>query len=96
MLAPQRWCRHNNVQVEHFQKYNKISNVHKIEGVHLQCVNNLYAKFEYKGMKTVELQITQIRHPLSILDGKSSTPSEMKNYSRNVHKIGLEVHIFNV
>ena len=28
-------------------------NVHKIEGAHLQCVNNHYAKFEYKGMKTV-------------------------------------------
>ena len=26
---------------------------HKIEGAHLQCVNNHYAKFEYKGMNTV-------------------------------------------
>ena len=25
-----------------------LSNVHKIEGAHLQCVNNPYAKFEYK------------------------------------------------
>ena len=25
----------------------------KIKGEHLQCVNNHYAKFEYKGMKTV-------------------------------------------
>ena len=30
-----------------------ISNVHKIEGAHLQCVNYHYAKFEYKEMKTV-------------------------------------------
>ena len=30
-----------------------LSNVHKIGGAHLQCVNNYYAKFEYKGMKTV-------------------------------------------
>ena len=29
------------------------SNVHKIGGAHLQCVNNHYAKFEYKEMKTV-------------------------------------------
>ena len=28
-------------------------NVHKIGGAHLQCVNNHYAKFEYKGMNTV-------------------------------------------
>ena len=26
---------------------------HKIEGTHLQCVNNHYAKFEYIGMNTV-------------------------------------------
>ena len=27
--------------------------LHKIRGAHLQCVNNHYAKFEYKGMNTV-------------------------------------------
>ena len=26
---------------------------HKIEGAHVQCVNNNYTKFEYKGMNTV-------------------------------------------
>ena len=26
---------------------------HKIGGAHLQCVNNHYAKFEYKEMNTV-------------------------------------------
>ena len=36
-----------------FNKKEKIMNVHKIEGAHLQCVNNHYAKFEYKGMNTV-------------------------------------------
>ena len=30
-----------------------LSNVHKIGGARLQCVNNQYAKFEYKGMKTI-------------------------------------------
>ena len=25
----------------------------KINGAHLQCVNNHYAKFEYKGIKTI-------------------------------------------
>ena len=52
---------------KHFQKYNKIlSNVHKIGGTHLQCVNTHYAKFEYKEMKTVEVadytQITQCKY----------------------------------
>ena len=27
--------------------------MHKIKGAHIQCVTNKYAKFEYKGMKTV-------------------------------------------
>ena len=27
--------------------------VHKMEGAHLQCVNNHYAKFEYKVMNTL-------------------------------------------
>ena len=27
--------------------------MHKIGGAHLQCVNNHYAKFEYKDIKTV-------------------------------------------
>ena len=30
-----------------------LSNVPNIEGTYLNCVNNHYAKFEYKGMKTV-------------------------------------------
>ena len=30
-----------------------LSNVHKIGGAHHQCVNNHYAKFEYKGMKAI-------------------------------------------
>ena len=43
-----------SIKAQHSQKYNKIlSNVHKIEGAHLQWVNNHYAKFEYKRMKTV-------------------------------------------
>ena len=29
------------------------TNVHKMGGVHVQCVNSHYAKFEYKGIKTV-------------------------------------------
>ena len=32
-----------------------LSNVHKIDGAHLKCVNNHYAKYEYKETKTVEV-----------------------------------------
>ena len=43
-----------NVQVQHLSKMRKyLSNVHKMEGAHLQCMNNLKAKFEHKGMKIV-------------------------------------------
>ena len=49
-----------------------LSNLHKIKGVHGQCVNNHDTKLEYKGMNTVGvIQITKTRHPLSILDGKN-------------------------
>ena len=30
-----------------------LSNVHKLRGTHLQCMNNHYAKLECKGMKTM-------------------------------------------
>ena len=30
-----------------------LSNVNKIGGAHLQCVNNYYAKFEHERMKTI-------------------------------------------
>ena len=47
-------------------------NVHKIKGALLQCVYNHHLKFEYKGIKMVELQISQTRHNISVLDGKMS------------------------
>ena len=40
----------SNFNIGKKSKY--LSNVHKIEGAYLQCVNNHYAKFEYKGTKT--------------------------------------------
>ena len=39
-------------------------------GANLQCVKNHHAKLKYIGMNT--FGVTQIRHPLSILDGKMS------------------------
>ena len=51
------------------KKRKYLSNVYKIGGAHLQCVNNHYAKFQYTGLewKLLELHITQTRHHLSIL-----------------------------
>ena len=41
-------------QVQHPSKIRKyLSSVHETGGAHLQCVNNHYAKFENKEMKTV-------------------------------------------
>ena len=82
----QRWCRRNNVQVQHSQIYNKI--LLNVGGAHLQCVNNHYAKFECKGMKTVgSYRLHKPRHILSISDGKnvsSSTP--LKNWE-NIYQM---------
>ena len=43
--------------------------MHKIEGAHFQCVNNHYAKFEYKGMNTVGA--TDYTTPPKHSDGKN-------------------------
>ena len=51
------------------QKYENIYQICTKYEVHdYQCVNKHYAQFEYKGMKTFKLQITQSRHHLSIKD----------------------------
>ena len=42
------------VYVQHPSKMRKyFTNVHKMEGAHVQCVNSHYVKIEYKGIKTV-------------------------------------------
>ena len=53
----------------------------KMEGAHLKCVKSHFAKFEYKGMKTVGFTAYINRRHLSILDGKymSSTPPKLEN-----------------
>ena len=37
----------------HQKRENKMKQFHKLEGAHLQCVNNHYTKFGYQGMNTV-------------------------------------------
>ena len=48
--------------------------MHKIEGAHLQCVNNQYAKFEYKGMKSV-----------GVTDYTNKTPSKHFGWKKVHH-----------
>ena len=67
-----------------------LSNVHKIEGAHLHYVNNHYAKFECKGMKTISVTVyTNLTPPMHLWWKKclSSTPVKNEKYLSNVHKI---------
>ena len=65
-----------------------------MRGAHFQCVNNHYAKFEYKERKLMELQIPQTRHHLSIFGWKKfNTPQNRENIHEMCTK--SEVHIFN-
>ena len=42
------------------------------KGAYLQCVNNHYAKFEYKRMKTLGVSDYTNQTPLRISDGKTN------------------------
>ena len=72
------------------QKNIILSNVHKTEGAHLQCVNNHYAKFEYKGMETGGVTYytnqTLPKH-FGWKKGLSPTALKIRKYLSNVHKI---------
>ena len=63
---------------------------------HLQCVNNHYAKFEYKGMKTSVVTEYTNQTPSTHFGWKclSSTSLKMRKYSWNVHK--MKVRVFNM
>ena len=57
-MAPLKCCGQTDrwekcLSLTPIKKEEKKKQFHKIEGAHLQCVNNHYAKLEYKGMNTV-------------------------------------------
>ena len=53
-IHPKPFPSEKNSKFNTRQKLRKyLSNLHKIRAAHLQCVDNHYAKFEYKGMKSV-------------------------------------------
>ena len=61
--------------------------MYKVGDARFQCVNNHYAKFKNKDMKTIgKLQITRFRHHQSILDGKMSKFNTPKT-SENIHEM---------
>ena len=73
------------------KKWKRSWNVYKIRGAYLQCMNDHYAKFEYKRMKTVGVTDYTNQTPPTDFRWKkclSSTPIKMWKYSSNVYKIG--------
>ena len=77
-----------NDYVQHMRKY--LSNVHKIGGTHLKCVNNEYTKFEYKGMKDVGVTDYTNQTPSTHFGWNkclSPTPLKNGNILSNVHRI---------
>ena len=59
------------------------------KGAHLQCLINHYAKFEYKGMKTIRVTVYTNLTPPTHFEWKkclSSTPVEIRKYLSSVHK----------
>ena len=85
-LVPLKCCGQPNIEVQHPSKMKKKLNVHKIEGAHLQYVNNHLAKFEYKGIKTFGVTDYTNLVPLKCC-GRPNVevqhPSKMtKNYER--------------
>ena len=70
-----------------------LSNVYKIRGAHLQCVNHHYAKFDYKRIKTVGVtdNLNQ-RNPLHFRwkNVSNFNTTQFRKYSSKEHKIGRE------
>ena len=81
--ALQRWC---DVIMSKFK--NILSNVHKIQGAHVQCVNNHNGKFEYKGMKTAWVTDYTIQALISFWMEKMSkfnSPKNKKIFNKCAH-----------
>ena len=61
-----------------------------LAGAHKQCVNNQYARFENKGMKTVGVtdytQITKFKHPKGGVHAIMPKFNTLKNIMKKVNK----------
>ena len=79
------------------QKLEKKYDTCKIEGAHLQCVNNHYAKFEYKGINTLGVtEYTNLAPPKNFEWRKCLSSTTVKNEKKIETCTKKEVHIFNV
>ena len=78
------------------QKRKYLLNVHKINGAHFICMNNRYAKFEYKRLKSVGVTYYANQTPPKHFGCKNvlvQYPSKMKIIFINVHSIeGAHLH----
>ena len=62
-----------------------ICNKYKIAGEHLQCVNNYYAKFEYKRMKSVG--VTGYTDTLYVFHMEKMSKFNTPQKKENIHEI---------
>ena len=69
-------------------------NAPKTEVAHRQCVKYHFHEFEYKGIKILELHITQTRYPESVADGWMD--SWMDWATRPAFRQGEEVNIIKI
>ena len=60
-----------------------LSNVHRIGGAHVQCMNNHYPKFEYLGMKTGGVTIYTNQTPSQHFIGKMTKLMTPKNEKKH-------------
>ena len=74
------------------------SNVHKMGGAHLQCVNNNSAKFEYKGMNTVGVTDYTNKATPKHFGWEKYLKFNTRQKGENIYQMSTkwEVHIFNV
>ena len=61
--------------------------MHKIRGAHHQCVNNHYAKFEYKGVTTVEATDNTNQTPSKHFEQKKMSKFKTLKSEKNIREI---------
>ena len=61
--------------------------MHKIGGAHVQCMNNLYVKFAYSGMKTVGVTDYTNQTPSKHLEQKKMSKFKTLKKKKNNREI---------
>ena len=77
-----------NSKLNTCQKLRKyLSNVHKIRDAHIQCVNNHYAKFEYKGKKCLSYRLHRPDAILAFWKKICLSATPLKNKKLDIHEL---------